>query len=176
MAEFNAALDLMRRLPPRDVEKNLNHALNLAPSLVDDLLSAVDQPLKAMRCPESNKDFVLCDYNRDGDSFRSPWSNKYSPPLDDGACGEGLHWQDWSTAVRDIRVNQGLCLRMSCDGWRSRPMMRSTNTENSTTRVACLRVIFGTTKVRGAWVCVACVCDVLSVFPSSDPRPQVVTR
>ena len=27
--------------------------------------------------------YLLCDYNRDGDSYRSPWSNKYSPPLDD---------------------------------------------------------------------------------------------
>jgi len=25
--------------------------------------------------------FVACDYNRDGNSFRSPWSNKYFPPL-----------------------------------------------------------------------------------------------
>ena len=37
-----------------------------------------------MKCPETNKDFIVCDYNRDGDSFRSPWSNKYTPPLDDG--------------------------------------------------------------------------------------------
>jgi len=26
----------------------------------------------------------LCDYNRDGDSYRSPWSNKYDPPIDGG--------------------------------------------------------------------------------------------
>lgn len=24
-------------------------------------------------CPETNKKFILCDYNRDGDSYRSPW-------------------------------------------------------------------------------------------------------
>ena len=28
--------------------------------------------------------FLQCDYNRDGDSYRSPWSNKYTPTLDDG--------------------------------------------------------------------------------------------
>ena len=28
--------------------------------------------------------YLLCDYNRDGDSYRSPWSNKYEPALDDG--------------------------------------------------------------------------------------------
>jgi len=30
------------------------------------------------------KDYLLCDYNRDGDSYRSPWSNSYDPPLEDG--------------------------------------------------------------------------------------------
>jgi capping protein beta len=40
---LNAALDLMRRLPPRDIEKNLENTLALAPELVEDLLSAVDQ-------------------------------------------------------------------------------------------------------------------------------------
>lgn len=27
---------------------------------------------------------MRCDYNRDGDSYRSPWSNKYNPALEDG--------------------------------------------------------------------------------------------
>jgi len=45
MVEFKAALDLMRRLPPRDIEKNLGNTLALAPELVEDLLSAVDQVL-----------------------------------------------------------------------------------------------------------------------------------
>ena len=30
------------------------------------------------------KKFLLCDYNRDGDSYRSPWSNTYFPILEDG--------------------------------------------------------------------------------------------
>ena len=31
------------------------------------------------------KDYLLCDYNRDGDSYRSPWSNEYDPPIEDGS-------------------------------------------------------------------------------------------
>eukprot|EP00116_Pleurobrachia_bachei_P008830 sb/3469092/ len=31
-----------------------------------------------------NKDYLLCDYNRDGDSYRSPWSNEFFPPIEDG--------------------------------------------------------------------------------------------
>jgi len=55
------------------------------PSLCEDLLSSVDQPLKIAKDKELGKEYLLCDYNRDGDSYRSPWSNTYDPPLDDGA-------------------------------------------------------------------------------------------
>jgi len=48
-------------------------------------LSSVDQPLKVVRDKSVGKDYLLCDYNRDGDSYRSPWTNQYDPPLDDGA-------------------------------------------------------------------------------------------
>lgn len=40
------------------------------PSLCEDLLSSVDQPLKIARDKETGKDYLLCDYNRDGDSYR----------------------------------------------------------------------------------------------------------
>ena len=56
-----------------------------APALCEDLLSSIDQPLKIARDKETGKDYLLCDYNRDGDSYRSPWSNTYDPPLSDGA-------------------------------------------------------------------------------------------
>jgi len=79
------ALDLMRRLPPSQIETNLGGLIDLVPDLVEDLLSAVDQPLKIAYDSETKKDYLLCDYNRDGDSYRSPWSNKYDPPLSDGA-------------------------------------------------------------------------------------------
>jgi len=41
------------------------------PHLCEDLLSTVDQPLKIARDKAEGKDFLLCDYNRDGDSYRS---------------------------------------------------------------------------------------------------------
>uniref|UniRef100_A0A8C9L2X7 F-actin-capping protein subunit beta n=1 Tax=Serinus canaria TaxID=9135 RepID=A0A8C9L2X7_SERCA len=75
----------MRRLPPQQIEKNLSDLIDLVPSLCEDLLSSVDQPLKIARDKVVGKDYLLCDYNRDGDSYRSPWSNKYDPPLEDGA-------------------------------------------------------------------------------------------
>jgi capping protein (actin filament) muscle Z-line, beta len=74
----------MRRLPPQKVEENLASLIDILPDLTEDLLSAVDQPLKVKSCPRTGKEYLLCDYNRDADSFRSPWSNEYDPPMDDG--------------------------------------------------------------------------------------------
>lgn len=83
--QMDCALDLMRRLPPQQIEKNLSDLIDLVPDLCEDLLSSVDQPLKIARDNETGKDYLLCDYNRDGDSYRSPWSNTYDPPLEDGS-------------------------------------------------------------------------------------------
>jgi len=83
--QLDCALDLMRRLPPSQIEDNLSGLLDLVPDLTEPLLSAVDQPLKIAHDPVTKREYLLCDYNRDGDSYRSPWSNKYDPPLDDGA-------------------------------------------------------------------------------------------
>lgn len=82
---MDCALDLMRRLPPQQIEKNLIDLIDLAPALCEDLLTSIDQPLKIAKDKEVGKDYLLCDYNRDGDSYRSPWSNTYDPPLEDGS-------------------------------------------------------------------------------------------
>jgi hypothetical protein len=60
----------MRRLPPQQCAAHLAHLIDLVPSLTEDLLSAVDQPLKVARDRETGKEYLLCDYNRDGDSYR----------------------------------------------------------------------------------------------------------
>merc|ERR1712093_498935 len=81
---LTAALDLVRRLPPQAVDSHLDKLCDLHPDLADDLLSSVDQPLQLRRDPASSRDSLACDYNRDGDSYRSPWSDSYDPPLADG--------------------------------------------------------------------------------------------
>ncbi|OQN97269.1 hypothetical protein B0A48_16811 [Cryoendolithus antarcticus] len=79
---FDAALDLLRRLPPSQTQQNLASIISIAPSLEDDLLSSVDVGLAVKRCPKSGRDYLCCDYNRDGTSYRSPWSNDFDPPID----------------------------------------------------------------------------------------------
>lgn len=79
------ALDLLRRLPPSEVNKNLETLIALCPSLAEDLISSVDQPSLVKHDAQSHgREYLCCDYNRDGDSYRSPWSSAYDPPLDDG--------------------------------------------------------------------------------------------
>ncbi|KAI0408868.1 F-actin-capping protein subunit beta [Xylaria palmicola] len=86
---FDSALDLLRRLNPKHTSAHLNALIALAPDLTEDLLSSVDQPLAVRRCRQTGRDYLLCDYNRDGDSYRSPWSNEFDPPLTDAPTSGG---------------------------------------------------------------------------------------
>lgn len=93
MAEekFDVSLELLRRLDPKAVTQNLGAICTLVrehngtggEELAQDLLSAVDTPLKVAQCGKTKKLFLCCDYNRDGDLFRSPFSNEYFPPTGD---------------------------------------------------------------------------------------------
>ena len=80
----NACLNIMRRMPPSKIDMNLSGLLNLLPELTDDLLQRVDQPLQIGVDEVTNKKYIQCDYNRDGDSYRSPWSNQFFPEIEDG--------------------------------------------------------------------------------------------
>ncbi|RKP16738.1 F-actin capping protein, beta subunit, partial [Rozella allomycis CSF55] len=81
--KLDCALDIIRRLSPVLVENSLASLIDLEPNLAESLLSTVDVPLKVRMCSVSGKEYLLCDYNRDGDSFRSPWSNAYEPEVFD---------------------------------------------------------------------------------------------
>lgn len=41
-------------------------------------------PLAVKQCSKTGRDFLCCDYNRDDNSHRSPWSNAFEPALSDG--------------------------------------------------------------------------------------------
>jgi len=80
----DSMLDLMRRLPPTRTEENVAALIGICPDYADDLLGSVDQPLQLKTDRATGKEYLACDYNRDGESYRSPWSNEYDPPLEDG--------------------------------------------------------------------------------------------
>lgn len=93
---MDSALDLLRRLKPQDVASNLATILSVVPDLAEDLLASVDQPLQIRKCKTTHKEYLTCDYNRDGDSYRSPWSNEFDPPIADGTVP--------SAALRKLEV------------------------------------------------------------------------
>ena len=68
--QLKSALNLMRRMPPAQTETSLTGLINLIPDLTDDLLQRIDQPLKVAKDAKSGQHYVICDYNRDGDSYR----------------------------------------------------------------------------------------------------------
>ncbi|PCH42466.1 F-actin capping protein beta subunit [Wolfiporia cocos MD-104 SS10] len=80
----DSMLDLMRRLPPMRVEENVASLAAMCPDYAEDLLGTVDQPLKVLTDRATGREYLACDYNRDGESYRSPWSNEYDPPFEDG--------------------------------------------------------------------------------------------
>ena len=67
---LDSMLDLMRRLPPTQIEENVSALVDICPDYADDLLGSVDQPLKVKTDAATGKEYLTCDYNRDGDSYR----------------------------------------------------------------------------------------------------------
>jgi capping protein beta len=105
----SSMLDLMRRLPPTRIEENVEALVQISPDYADDLSGNVDQPLKLRVDKATGKEYLACVYNQDGESYRcaahalslslslfpapaflitnggrSPWSNEYDPPSEDG--------------------------------------------------------------------------------------------
>lgn len=86
-----AGLTLMRRMPPNEAEKTLaglNHLIE-DPDTIDQLYQRVDKPLKVAKCQTTGNEFICCEFNRDGDSYRSPWSNQFQPAAPDAVVPEG---------------------------------------------------------------------------------------
>lgn len=112
-------LDLTRRLPPNNIEENLAALIELQPDYADDLLGSIDQPLKVRTDTATGRDYLLCDYNRDGESYRSVDSAWVDHSGSFSFRGRIL------LADRHGRTNMTLLSRMerslprSCANWRS---------------------------------------------------------
>lgn len=66
----DSMLDLMRRLPPTRTEENVATLVDLCPDYAEDLLGSVDQPLQVKMDRATGREYLACDYNRDGESYR----------------------------------------------------------------------------------------------------------
>ena len=50
----------------------------------DEVVQRIDQPLEVQMDTDSGLEFLKCEYNRDGDSWRSPYTKAYFPPIPEG--------------------------------------------------------------------------------------------
>lgn len=105
---LNAALNLMRRMPPSQVSNSLAGLVQIRPDLADSLFVNVDEALTLESDTVTGKQFITCDYNRDGDSYRSPFSNKYFPPCEDGFLPSTRHREMEKMANQLFETYRGL--------------------------------------------------------------------
>lgn len=95
MDPIKSALNLLRRLPPEDIENNYQSITLLREDITDELIQQLDFPLKVGYDSIEKKAFIRSDFNSYGDSYRyyttngllicrSPWSNRYFPHCEDG--------------------------------------------------------------------------------------------
>ena len=83
------SMDLMTRLPSTNVIQNLDSITSLIvgeefQDLRENIELKTDKPLEIAFDEIDGKQFLKCDYNhcynnQDGNSYRSPWTNKYFP-------------------------------------------------------------------------------------------------
>jgi capping protein beta len=78
---INSCFNLMRRLSPNDIGKNVAGLVNIVSDedIKNEIAQKIDQPLEVEVDTANGREFLKCEYNRDGDAYRSPWSNKYFP-------------------------------------------------------------------------------------------------
>ena len=78
-------IQLNQLMPIIDIDKNIDAISSVIydnDDLLNEFLQKVDNRTKV--CTEDPKgEFIMCEQNRDGDSYRSPFSNKYFPPTED---------------------------------------------------------------------------------------------
>ena len=78
-------IQLNQLMPIIDIDKNIDAISSVIyenDDLLNEFLQKVDNRTKI--CKDDPKgEFIMCEQNRDGDSYRSPISNKYFPPTTD---------------------------------------------------------------------------------------------
>ena len=79
-----AAHNLLRHVPPKEVEDRMYDVIKMNPDVAEDLLVTTDIQFQTEICPEAHRPFIKCDFNRDWNSYRSPFTSKYVPDYEEG--------------------------------------------------------------------------------------------
>lgn len=78
-----AALSLNRSMPPSQIAQTIEHINQIVSDedKQDEIVQRINRPFETGTDEEDGQTFLKCEYNKDGDSYRSPFSNKYFPAL-----------------------------------------------------------------------------------------------
>jgi capping protein beta len=92
----SSMLDLMRRLPPTKTEDNVEALMQISPDYADDLSGNVDQPLKLRVDRATGKEYLICVYNQDGESYRRVRFSSLFP------VAAAVRWRIWGMGWRRV--------------------------------------------------------------------------
>ncbi|MCQ2818060.1 MAG: F-actin-capping protein subunit beta [archaeon] len=84
-------IQLNQLLPVSELDKNIDAISNAIydyDDLLNEFLQKVDNRTTVSK-EDPKGDFIKCEQNREGDSYRSPFSNKFFPPTSDGRPPSG---------------------------------------------------------------------------------------
>lgn len=70
MDPLKSALNLFRRLPPEEVESTFHSIALLREDLAPELLQHMEFPLRKGVDPTTKREFILSDFNSNGESYR----------------------------------------------------------------------------------------------------------
>ena len=148
---IDSMLDLMRRLPPPHTEENVAALVGICPEEADELLQSVDQPLQVKVDRATGREYLACDYNRDGESYRCVYVLSrtdhdmliaHTHFLTNGLVD--LHGQ-----MNTIhRSKMATCLPLGCENLRSRQMKPLIHIGSCTMKAVYRQFIYGTQKIR----------------------------
>jgi hypothetical protein len=143
----DSMLDLMRRLPPPRVGENIAALATLSPDHADELLGSVDQPLAVRTCARTGREYLACDYNRDGEAYRYALGEvRPSARADAARRAAGARGRTSTTR----RSRTGPRRARSCASSRRARTPRSTRTASSTTTAGSRPSTSGTSTTAGS--------------------------
>lgn len=73
--KLNSCMLINKRLNPIKQEQNLNALCYIGDEIQQELLQRLDFNLKILHDNTTQQQYIGCEFNRDEDSYRSPFSN-----------------------------------------------------------------------------------------------------
>ena len=103
--KMKACLMILRKFPVSNYKKVVEGITSIIydnDDLLNDFLQKIDQPSEVSKADKTGE-YLLCEYNREGDSYRSNNSNKYFPAPEEG---DELHYPSEEIREMEVQINR----------------------------------------------------------------------